>query len=146
MKHGMYKTSTYNTWICMHRRCRGEGYWKYSDKHITVCDSWKEFVNFLSDMGERPIGHTLDRIDNSKGYYKENCRWATPKQQGENRDLPKQYNTNKSGHVGIHWDSKRCKWFTQVRRNNKTTALGRFDSLEQAIYIRETWILTNYKK
>lgn len=142
----MYKTSTYNTWVCMHRRCRGDGHWKYSAKKITVCDSWKEFLPFYLDMGERPEGTTLDRMDNSKGYYKENCQWATPKQQGENRDLPKQYDTNKSGHTGIHWDKERKKWFAQVRRNNKTTALGRFDSLEQAVYIRETWIVTNFKK
>jgi hypothetical protein len=146
MKHGMYKTSTYNTWVCMRRRCRGEGHWKYTEKNIGYDPSWEEFTQFYLDMGERPAGMTLDRIDNSKGYSKENCRWATPKQQGSNRDLPKQYDTNKSGYTGIHWDKERSKWFAQVRRNNKTTALGRFDSLEHAVYVRETWIVSNFKK
>jgi len=146
MKHGMYKTSTYVSWVCLRRRCRGSGHWKYTDKLISYCPSWNDFTIFYSDMGERPSGTTIDRIDNSKGYYKENCRWATPKQQGVNRDLPLTNSNNKSGHTGIHWDKDRNKWYVQVRRNNKTTALGRFAFLEQAIAVRETWIATNFKK
>lgn len=52
---------------------------------VTVCDKWQTFEGFLEDMGERPAGMTLDRIDPFKGYYKENCRWATPKVQGKNK-------------------------------------------------------------
>ena len=49
-----------------------------------MCEEWKSFDNFYRDMGDRPDGKTLDRIDNSKGYFKENCRWATHKEQQNN--------------------------------------------------------------
>lgn len=50
-----------------------------------ICDKWKRFIGFLEDMGERPDGLTLDRIDNSQGYYKDNCRWVSMKAQQNNR-------------------------------------------------------------
>ena len=77
---------TYQSWQSMLSRCR------YVDRHnaaayahVTVCFEWESFEAFLTDMGERPSGTTLDRIDGSLGYYKANCRWATPTQQARNR-------------------------------------------------------------
>lgn len=52
---------------------------------VSICDRWSKFENFLADMGERPEGTTLDRIDNELGYFPENCRWATHQTQTENR-------------------------------------------------------------
>lgn len=60
-------------------------YRNYGGRGITVCAAWQDFTGFLRDVGERPPGHTLDRIDNDLGYFKANCRWATPKQQAANR-------------------------------------------------------------
>jgi hypothetical protein len=57
----------------------------YKQRGITVCDRWRSFENFLADMGERPEGMTLDRVDNDKGYFLGNCRWATKQVQGNNR-------------------------------------------------------------
>lgn len=84
-KHGMAKTKTYKSWHSMIQRSQGKGGHKsYVQRKITVCDEWKSFDKFFQDMGERPEKMTLDRIDNSKGYSKDNCRWATAKQQSNN--------------------------------------------------------------
>lgn len=61
-----------------------DSYKRYGAAGITVCERWMIFENFLSDMGERPEGCTIDRIDGSKGYYPENCRWATAMEQQSN--------------------------------------------------------------
>lgn len=60
-------------------------YHQYGGRGITVCDEWKSFKKFVKDMGEKPVGMSLDRINNNKGYFKKNCRWATPKEQNMNR-------------------------------------------------------------
>lgn len=72
----------------MKRRCRDatrENAKYYADKGISYDPAWEDFEAFLADMGVRPDGLTLDRIDNEKGYEKANCRWSTPKQQTRNR-------------------------------------------------------------
>lgn len=91
---------TYKSWEGMKYRCKF-GIGKYGELGIKVCDSWNEsFETFLADMGERPDGTSIDRIDSTKGYYKENCRWATDTQQNRN--------TTKSKHWiidGVFYDS-----------------------------------------
>lgn len=81
----------FETWKTMKRRCsnpKSKDYKTYGAKGINYDLSWENFFNFLTDMGPRPsISHSLDRIDNSKGYSKENCRWATPQEQSENRRI-----------------------------------------------------------
>lgn len=80
---------TYETWRSMRRRCfdkkNKKKYILYGGRGITICKEWDEFLIFLKDMGERPIGKTLDRVNNDGNYCKENCRWATPKEQASNR-------------------------------------------------------------
>lgn len=81
---------TYNSWVAMISRCKYKthpSYSHYGGMGIKVCDRWLTFNNFLEDMGERPEGKSLDRIDIKKGYFKENCRWSTRKEQDLNRTV-----------------------------------------------------------
>ena len=80
------RSPTYNSWLGIFTRVRGKSEkLKYSYDHVRVCERWHDFKNFLADMGERPPGRTLDRIDLMGDYEPSNCRWATWKQQLANR-------------------------------------------------------------
>lgn len=86
--HGKAKTSTYTIWSQIIQRCENKNspaYKNYGGRGIIVCKEWHSFENFIRDMGERPKGMSIDRIDNSAGYDKNNCRWATREEQSRNR-------------------------------------------------------------
>lgn len=92
-KHGQAKkgevSPTYSCWLCMLARCnnpKNKSFLNYGGRGITVCERWYSFENFLADMGDRPDkGYSLERKENDKGYYKDNCKWATPKEQSNNQ-------------------------------------------------------------
>lgn len=82
------RSGTYNSWAGMIQRCTNPSNpaWKnYGGRGINVCSRWLVFENFLEDMGDRPSGMSIDRTDNNGNYCRENCKWATAKDQSKNR-------------------------------------------------------------
>lgn len=87
-RHGMEGTKIYNIWAGMKQRCQNQNYHSYEyygGRGIKVSSEWQNFETFYHDMGIPPLGMSLDRKDNNGNYCKENCRWATSKQQMQNR-------------------------------------------------------------
>lgn len=86
--HAIAQSPTYRSWKAMMSRCNNthhHAYNRYGGRGIAVCKRWRDFRNFLADMGLRPSGTSLDRRKNWLGYSKRNCRWATRIEQGSNR-------------------------------------------------------------
>lgn len=129
--HGMWGTPTYHCWNSMLQRCSNKkdtAYHHYGGRGIKVCDRWQNsFENFYEDMGQRPEGLTIDRINNEGNYEPSNCRWASMQVQGLNQ---RRFKTNTSGFTGVYKSGK--KWLASITIDDKLVRLGIWDTPEKA--------------
>jgi len=94
-KHGKARSVEYSAWNAMHKRCTRDNhpsFEHYGGRGIKVCDRWLDFECFLEDMGKRPEGLSLDRVNNNGNYEPSNCRWTTRKEQANNRSNNRKIN------------------------------------------------------
>lgn len=131
-KHGLCTYSGYKSWSGMLDRCLNPKHGSYKDyggRGITVCDRWLDVKNFIADMGERPPGLSLERLDGNRGYSKENCIWADRKTQARNKRSNRLLTFNgKTATLAEHCEDAGLKYDTVSRRLN-----GLGWSLEKAL-------------
>lgn len=121
-KHGMKASREYSSWQMMIDRCNNpmsKSWDRYGGRGITVCSAWQDFAQFYADMGSRPEGHSLERINNSLGYSPDNCRWATVREQNRNTRRTRLVEINGVTKCVTDW----CEYFG----TNKRTVLNRIN-------------------
>lgn len=146
-KHGLAsrslgKSRLYHIWICMRQRCNNPNAKQFKDyggRGIKICKEWDSVEKFFEDMGERPsLNHTLDRIDNNKGYYKENCRWALPHEQARNKRNNKLYSLPNGEKIVKQTLIDRLNWTNDMfKRRIKTMGLNKILELYVSLYSKQ---------
>ena len=104
--HGQCSTGAYKSWGAMLQRCdnpKNPGYYMYGAVGISVCEEWSVFENFFTDMGPRPDGTSLDRIDSKGDYCKDNCKWSTPQEQANNTSRNRYLTIDGVTHTYAQW-------------------------------------------
>ena len=138
-----WDSQEYGVWCAMKARCHNKNdkaYLNYGGRGIKVCERWQGingFKRFMEDMGYRPKGLTLDRIDNDGNYEPSNCRWVNRNQQVHNRRTYGQ-----SGYKGVF--SYQGKWLAQLSSNYKSVYLGIFEDIEQAALAYDAAVVQLY--
>lgn len=135
--HSMSTSPIYQVWNNMKQRCdnpNNTAYQNYGGRGIRVCDDWYDFDNFYKDMGDIPVGMSLDRIDVNGNYCKSNCRWTTASEQAYNRRLQ---SNNTSGRSGVSWNVRLEKWQASISVNNLAIHLGFYSDIESAMKARD---------
>lgn len=128
---GGKRSPTYVTWQSMRLRCDNEktnGYSRYGGRGIRYCEEWKDFARFLQDMGERPKGMTLDRINPDGDYTPENCEWVTPSIQHSNKRTSRHVTHNGKTKTVAEWARE-----IGVHRNTILRRLNRGVAVEDAL-------------
>jgi len=134
-----FRTRTYRSWESMKQRCdniNNNRYDTYGGRGLGYPSSWKLFAGFLEDMGEAGPFQTLERINNEKGYSKENCKWASYSEQNLNRRTPK---NNTSGVKGVSWIGRNCLWQATGTLHKKSTNLYSGTDFFLACCARKSW-------
>lgn len=137
-------TVEYKAWHNMKQRCdtlNNPQYKDYRGRGISYCKEWKAFSNFQSDMGNKPIGFTLERKDNNQGHNKTNCVWASWLTQAKNK---RTYENSTTKVCGVSWHKQRKKWYVSGQVNHVRKMLALTNSFEEAVQIRKKWEKENH--
>lgn len=134
--------SEYRIWQGMHSRCYRENdskYLMYGQRGIKICSRWNKFdggsfANFIEDMGHRPDGMSIDRVDNDSDYRPDNCVWQTSTIQSYNQSLRLD---NTSGVTGVVYCERLGKYNAQIQKEGKRVNLGWFSSIDEATKVRK---------
>jgi len=126
---------TYVVWKNMRQRCNNPNnpaYKNYGERGIAVALDWNDYWRFLADMGEAPVGKLLERIDNNKGYTKDNCKWADRQEQNENK--------NRDGVLyGVHYCNTSKRWVARGNFEGNRTQLYKGWDFFEAACARKSW-------
>ncbi len=136
--HGMRYTRTYQSWCNMKSRCNNpsnSAYKWYGGRGITYDPSWDEYAPFLADMGECPLDLSLDRINVNGNYEPANCRWATAREQANNKRTK-----SKSGYAGAYLEKRTGRFNSRANIDGKKIHLGTFNTAIEAhqAYLKAT--------
>lgn len=134
-KHGGTGKGSYNTWRAMMRRCTvltDKDYPRYGGKGVTVCERWRDYANFVADMGEPEGDETLDRINTYGNYEPDNCRWAGV--QTQNRNVRLRVNST-TGYIGVSVVGK--KFLAKITKDKKSYYSKLCNTVEEAAAARK---------
>lgn len=129
--HGKANSRAYKVWVSMKQRClnpKSTGYPLYGGRGITISDDWLSFAKFYEDMGDPPEGSSIERLDNDRGYFKDNCQWADRSQQNINKGYQ-----NKTTNIRNISYNQRDNSYTVGFSRNKKRYRKDFKNLEDAI-------------
>lgn len=144
-------TPEHNSWNGAKQRCYNKNskhYNNYGGRGIKMCDRWlgpDGFINFLEDMGPKPSSeYTLDRLDNDGDYCKDNCRWATRREQSMNRRFSEKYGQQFSKHIGVTYDEVHKLWFAELTVYGETHRINAYT--EDEAFILRRWLESKYSE
>jgi hypothetical protein len=143
--HGATDTRLYGIWQSMHQRCEKEysgRYGSYGARGIKVCREWATFTGFQQWALQNGYAEhlTIERIDNRKGYYPQNCRWATLSEQAQHKRLRKD---NTTGFVGVHFIRATGRFRARVAIEGQSHHVGYFNTAKEAAFARDLFVKTH---